>query len=469
LTDDYGTAARQVPAAVSQRLLRMMGHYRGGNGALTCPIVYRLHGHLDGAALSAALTELTARHEALRTTLNGRGTRLTQYVHDPAPVTVNRVDLRATGGADSIVTHALTAELRSEIPIGSWPMRVTLYQTGDRDYVLSIVIQHYVTDGWSNAVLLQELWDLYDQAAAGGAIGLPPVRLQYREFAQWQAGRIGGTAWRQHESYWRQFLAGARSPELPGAPRHGDPSDGHAAIEELRIDEHSVAALSRLARQEHTTLFTAMLAVFYLWLYSVTGQDDLAVGSMFANRLQPEAAGTVGFFANLLVLRTRIAADETFRQLLNATRTTVNGALDHQEVPYHMVRLEPGPHGPVHPEDLMFQMQPWPLDERRSLPGAGAWRIPPPEGLAPRFAFELLISPAASGGLRVLIVFAEKRFDRAWIRQAAADFSALATRAALTADAGLTELCRAQRQLLPEEIPPRKEDGEANFPDYQWR
>ncbi len=466
MTDDYGTAARQVPAAVSQRLLRLMAHYRDGNGALTCPIVYRLHGHLDDAALSAALTELTARHEALRTTLNGRGTRLTQYVHHPAPVTVNRVDLRAAGGADNVVTHALTTELRAEIPMGSWPMRVTIYQTGDRDYVLCIVIQHYVTDGWSNAVLVRELWDLYDQIAAGGVMGLPPVRWQYREFAQWQAGRIGGTAWRQHEGYWRQVLAGARSPELPGASRRGD---GRAAIEELRIGEHSVAALSRLARQEHTTLFTAMLAVFYLWLYSVTGQADLAVGSMFANRLQPEAADTVGFFANLLVLRTPIAADGTFRQLLNATRTTVNGALDHQEVPYHMVRTEPGPHGPVHPEDLMFQMQPWPLDERRSLAGAEAWRIPPPEGLAPRFAFELLISPAASGGLRVLIAFAEQRFDRGWIRQAAADFRALAARAALAADARLTELCRARQHLLPEEIPPRKEDGEANFPDYQWR
>jgi non-ribosomal peptide synthetase component F len=210
-------------------------------------------------------------------------------------------------------------------------------------------------------------------------------------------------------------------------------------VEKFLVPDTSVSALEKLAGQERTTLFTAALAVFYLWLHRVTGEADLAVGSMFANRLHQEAVRAVGFFANLLVLRTEIPARGTFRDLLRATRGTVNGALDHQEVPFQMVRIGPSADRSVRPEDLMFQMQPWPVDEHRVLMSAEAWQIPPPEGVITRFAFEFFMCPAAAGGLLGLIAFAEERFDRSWVRQAATDFEALAAQVASAPETPLAE------------------------------
>jgi hypothetical protein len=450
LTGGYEAEGLQIPATVGQRLLWLMGRYRGGNGAMNCPILYRVCGRLDGPALSATLAELTRRHEGLRTTLSGRASRLVQHVHEPRAVPVRHVDLRAADGMGEGAWRALLDELRDEIPLGSWPMRVTLYRTAEDEYILCIVAQHYVTDGWSNTVLREELWNLYGQIVRGTEISLPPVAWQYQDFAAWQADRNGGPAWRDHESYWRRRLECVRIPRLPdsvemtratgispgrplGSDRPGGNDRGpagHTGVEKFLVPEASVSALERLAGQERATLFTAALAVYYLWLHRVTGETDLAVGSMFANRLRHEAVGSVGFFANLLVLRTEIPQAGTFRDLLRATRDTVNGALDHQEVPYQMVRLSPSPHRSVRPEDLMFQMQPWPLDEHRSLPGAEAWQIPPPEGVATRFAFEFFMCPAGDGGLLGLIMFAQERFGRSWVRRAAADFEALAVQVA---------------------------------------
>lgn len=149
----------------------------------------------------------------------------------------------------------------------------------------------------------------------------------------------------------------------------------------------------------------------------------------------------MGFFANLVVLRTVVPVAGTFRDVLKATRGTVNEALDHQEVPCQTVRrLAPAARGAARAEDLMFQMQPWPLDERRTVAGADAWQIPPPEGVATRFAFEFFLCPAAAGGLLGMICFAEDRFQRAWVRESAADFEALAAQLVAAPDQPLAQL-----------------------------
>lgn len=444
-----------VAATIGQRLLSLMAHYRGGNGAMNCPIIYRLHGRLDEMALSAAVAELTRRHESLRTTVGRQAGQLIQRIHQPRVVSVHRVDLRGADGIEEALKRALVDELRTEIPPGSWPLRVTLFRTGGDDYLLCLVIHHYVTDGWSNALLREELWCLYDQFASGGAASLPPLGWQYREFARWQASREGGPTWREHEGYWRQRIDGASIPMLsssvtaepptdrppaPARPRRNDgTAAGSAGVETFLVPSSSVSALQRLAGQERATLFTAMLSVFYLWLHRVTGKADLAVGSMFANRLHPEAARTVGFCANLLVLRTEISPRGTFFDLLKATRDTVNAALDHQEVPYQMVRTAPSPTGSARPEDLMFQMQPWPVNEHRSLVNAEAWQQPCPQGVITRFSFEFFMWPDNNGGLLGQIVFAEEQFGRSWVRRAATEFETLAARLGAAPEAALTE------------------------------
>ncbi len=435
MADNYDGERQLIPATIGQRLLSLMAHYRGGNGAMNCPIIYRLRGRLHEMALSAALEELTRRHESLRTTVSRQAGRLMQHIHPPRTVPVRRVDLRGAGQHAVSVELALVTELRTEIPPGSWPLRVTLFRTGADDYLLCLVLHHYVTDGWSNTIVRDELWQLYDQIAAGYPMSLPSAGWQYRDFARWQADREGGPAWREHEGYWRRRLYGVAVPSLPRADVSAPAAS--AAVETFLVPDSSVSAMEKLAGQERTTLFTAMLSVFYLWLHQTTGKTDLAVGSMFANRLRPEAIRGVGFYANLLVLRTAIPASGTFRDLLKATRVTVNGALDHQEVPYQMVRTGPSAYGSVRPEDLMFQMQPWPVDEHRSLVNAQVWQEPPPEGVITRFAFELFMWPASAGGLLGQIVFAQERFERSWVREAATGYAALAARVATTPDAPL--------------------------------
>ncbi|GAB3934951.1 hypothetical protein GCM10027614_08880 [Micromonospora vulcania] len=173
---------------MGQRLLGIIEHYRADHGALNCPLLCRLTGEIDLTALRDALTTLTARHEALRTTFVGRGPRLSQLVHEPQPVALTVVDLRGEPDPQLATDAAVTAELATRVDVAQWPTRAIAWRVTDHEVVLCFTMHHLVTDAWSCGLLFEELRALY----ADPRVELPRCPGSTR--SSWPGRRAGSPA-----------------------------------------------------------------------------------------------------------------------------------------------------------------------------------------------------------------------------------------------------------------------------------
>jgi Condensation domain len=419
---------REIPASEGQRLLWFLDRYRGENGALNCPVTCRVKGRLDYSALQAALDVLTARHESLRTSFVGGGRRLTQRIHPPGPASLAHVSLARTGDPEVTASAALEAELRSRIDPAQWPVRTTLWRLADDDHVLCVNMHHLVTDTWSCNVLFRELATAYDRCCAGGA-ELPPLGWQYAQFALWQQRRRKTDDFRRHLEYWLRQLDGVQAPSLPLARiADGSPgTDEPRRSEYFEIDEGASAALRELAHRSGTTIFGVMLAIYFVLLHLQTGERDLAVGSVFANRARAEVQNTVGFLANLLVLRTAVPPGATFAELVQATHETVTGAFAHQELAFHLLPQVTARKA-TRLDDLVFQMLADPLDSMARAAGTEFRNVAP--HLVGRFEFEFALMPRGRGFAGKLY-YTESRVDRDWALSFIGAYAALATTVAV--------------------------------------
>jgi len=436
-----------IPASVSQRLLWMIQHYRSDFGALCCPVVCRVRGPLDRAALQSAVDALVGRHEALRTTFSGRGARLVQHVHPPRPLPVRWQDLSGTADPAAAAAAALAAELADPIDPRQWPARASAWRTGPDEHLFCLNLHHLVTDAWSTAILLRELCGLYDLAF--GAAPPAPPGWQYREFVRWQQSLLAGEAVRRHREYWQRQLRGAALPRLagparPGAPgRDGpepatDPAAGSATdggadpggVYAVDLDPAVVARLRELARTGQSTLFTVLLAVFHAQLWRVTGQPDIAVASMFLNRSRPELRDTVGLLAGMVLLRSQVGTRASFADLVRHTHAAVVGAFAYQDLPFQLL---PGDLVQAHggrADDVMFNV----MTEVRHVRTAGGTRfeLEVPTAIGSRFPFELAIAPVGARDLRCVLFRAGGWLDDARAGEFLAGYAELAGR--LSAD-----------------------------------
>lgn len=378
----------EVPATVGQRLLWMMDRRRSGYGALNCPVVCRIRGPLDVALLGAALDLLTSRHEAMRTTFAGRGHNLTQVIQDPRPLELRQFDVSGDAAPAASIRQAIKAELAARIDVSRWPVRVTLWRAAAAEHVLCVNMHHLVTDAWSAGIVFQELVLLLGQPAGVNCV-LPAEGWQYRQFADYQRQLLAGDGLRRHREYWLRQLADAQLPALRTDLTQADPNAAGSGVAHAEIDVTVTRALRRLATQEGVTLFSVMLSVEYALLHSLTGQTDLAVGSLFANRSKPELRRTVGFLANMVVLRTRFPETATFSELVHATQRTLAGAFAYQELPYQLLPPRTIQAGSQRVDDIVFHLVGDPGYHSRA--GELEIEMLVPEDMGGRFKCELVV------------------------------------------------------------------------------
>ncbi|HKS98455.1 MAG TPA: condensation domain-containing protein [Rugosimonospora sp.] len=417
------STGREVAASVGQRLLWLMDHYRGGRGTFNEQVLWRLTGPPDVAALRGAVTALTERHEVLRTTFVERSRQLTQVVHPPRPVPLSEVDTR--GGP---VRAAITAELRTPIDPGAWPTRATLLRVDGGEHVLCLSMHHLVTDDWSNSLISRELRALYHGKE------LEPVGWQYADWAGWQRETLAGAGLERLLGYWRRQLDGAA---LPALRRRDTGAPPVRRSTEINLDPQTIAAFRTLARAHRTTLFTVMLAVFYTLLYQRTGQDDLTVASLFANRSREEVQQTVGFFVNMVALRGRLDPAAPFTELVRRTRGTVLQALLHQDLPYQMLPPKTIASATGRPDDVMFQLLD-PTTSRADLQGEELDDLEPQIERS-RFDLELAVVPL-NGTFVALMMYTDHVFDADEAYRFVRDYKALTDLVAADPTAALGDL-----------------------------
>ncbi|HYH82412.1 MAG TPA: amino acid adenylation domain-containing protein [Longimicrobium sp.] len=335
-----------VPLSFAQARLWFIDQLEPGTYTYTMLYSLRLRGPLDAAALGRAFTALVARHEVLRTVFAAPGGEPVQVVLPPAPVPLPRVDLRGlpAGEAEARARRIAAAEARRPFDLARGPMlRTTLARLGDREHVLVFALHHIVADGLSVEVLVREVSAAYEAYAAGREPGLPPLPLQYADFAVWQRARLTDQVVAAQVAYWRERLAGA--PPLLEIPTDRPRAPGlsqQAGVVPFTLPATTAGALRELGRREGATLFMVILAAWQALLSRYSGQADVVVGAPVGGRPRVELEGLIGMFVNTLVLRTDLGGDPTFTGLLGRVRETTLGAYQHQDLPFERLVDELG-------------------------------------------------------------------------------------------------------------------------------
>jgi amino acid adenylation domain-containing protein len=326
------------PASFGQEQLWFLDRFAPGQPIYNLPCLIRLRGPLDTAALRRALDALVARHEALRTRLVAdASSRPVQVIDPPAPVPLELTDLAALepGPRQARLREFIHTKSVQPFDLAAGPLlRAWLVRLDPVEHMLVAVIHHSVFDGWSAGVFRRDLAGLYQGEVSGEPAGLPELPVQFADYAVWERDRARSAALAELESYWRTELTGFETIQFPtDRPRPAvDSFDG--AIAERMTSASLLDALRELSRHESATLFATVLAGLLALLHRYTGQTDLTVGTVSANRSRAALAPLIGFLVNTVPIRADLSGDPTFTELLARVKQTTVGAFAHQDLPF---------------------------------------------------------------------------------------------------------------------------------------
>jgi amino acid adenylation domain-containing protein len=371
---------RDLPLSFAQERLWFLDQLEPGSSSYNVPFALQLAGMADVGRLAASLGAVVRRHEALRTTFSSSGQAATegpvQVIAPERGLDLPLVDLAALPDPlrEATALSLARAEAARPFDLGRGPLLCALLFRARRDrHLLLLNLHHIVSDGWSMGVLVRELGEIYGALAAGRPPALPPLPIQYADFAVWQRRWLRGEVLARQLAWWRERLAGA--PEVIELPAdHPRPAVASLRGASLAVELGLGAAVGELGRERGATTFMVLLAAFEALLSRLSGQERVVVGSPVANRTHAEVEGLIGFFVNTLVLPANLAADPTFASLLGQLRETTLGAYAHQDLPFEKLVEALAPerslaYSPLFQVMLTFQNAPLPT---LSLPGLTA-------------------------------------------------------------------------------------------------
>lgn len=342
-------AARSVLSFAQERLW-FIEQYEQGSNAYHIPLIYDLDAETGIAGMKYALQQLVSRHEVLRTTIeqDEETDQGMQQVHD-APLSFEE----RTAGSKEELESMLAEDVNRPFELSEeYPIRVvfyTLLPTGtDEDVqpertIMLINTHHIASDGWSVDVMEKEMYAYYDAYCNNDtSFALPPLQIQYKDYAVWQRGYLSGDILNNQLSYWKNKLSGFQTLELPtDYPRPGE-KDYRGAIQGFTISEATTRQLRALAQQYGVTLYSMLLSSFNVLLAKYTGQDDIIIGSVIANRHQRQTEGLIGFFVNTQVNRTLLGDTESFEELVKQIHQEQIQAQVNQDLPFEKLVEELG-------------------------------------------------------------------------------------------------------------------------------
>ncbi len=335
-----GLAATAGAALSSaQQSLWVLDQLDGPSGVYNVTRGVRLQGPLDAPRLELGLQALVRRHESLRTGFVARDGVPAPLLlaAEEAAARIRLEPAQVEGDTSAQREQALAALMQAvadaPFDLARPPLlRAQLLRLEPNQYVLLLVLHHIVTDGWSMGVLMRELGLLYASAGADGS--LPPLPARYADYAMAQHERLADGAFDGHLRYWREQLQDLEPLDLPADRPRPARASQRGAVERFLLPPQLLGALKNLARREGATLFMALLAAFQVLLLRWSRQQDFAVGVPVAGRYRAEYEPLIGYFVNTVVLRSDLAGDPTFSELLGRVRRTALQAYSHQELPF---------------------------------------------------------------------------------------------------------------------------------------
>ncbi|HYX24954.1 MAG TPA: amino acid adenylation domain-containing protein, partial [Thermoanaerobaculia bacterium] len=364
-----------LPLSFAQERLWFLDQLQPGSAAYNVPAAVRLTGRLDIPALTATLREIVRRHESLRTAFAVRSGQPVQVIAPGVDLSLPLVDLGGLepGPRETEARRLTATEALRPFDLRRTPLRAMLVRLDETEHALLLTLHHITSDGWSTGVLVREVTTLYRAFSQGEPSPLPELPIQYADFAVWQRGWLQGEALEAQLGYWRRVLAGAPVLQL-ATDRPRMALQGYRGADEVfRLPAGVSEEVRSLSRQQGATPFMVLLSAFEALLERYTGQDDLVVGSIIANRIRRELEGLIGFFVNTLALRGDLSGGPAFSELLLRARESALGAYAHQDLPFEKLVAELQPERDLSRSSLfqvVFQLQNAPVDTQPvRLPG----------------------------------------------------------------------------------------------------
>ena len=328
-----------LPLSFAQQRLWFLDQLEPASPLYNIPGAVVLRGKLNVAAMQHSINALIARHEPLRTTFTLVNEQPVQHIAPSVTLTVPLIDiasLRNTHEQEAIITQLMTVEAQRSFDLVHGPMlHVWLLRLDADEHILLLTLHHTVADGWSSGIVFRELNAFYYAFLTDTSPPLPPLTVQYADYAAWQREWLRDEVLAAQITYWRTQLAGIPPLlELPlDTPRPVEISY-QGAHQTFSIPSELSQHLRDLSRREGVTLFMVLLAAYQTVLMRYTGQTDIVVGTPIGGRQQRETEDLIGLFVNTLVLRTNFSDNPSFSTLLQQVREVCLGAYEHQDIPF---------------------------------------------------------------------------------------------------------------------------------------
>jgi len=428
---------RTLPLSFAQQRFWFLERLGAAPTAYNVPLVLRLRGVLSADALRRALDGVVARHEALRTVFPTEAGGPVQQVL-PAlsiPLPVDDLSVLQEGERGAREKEISDAESRFAFDLETGPLlRARLLKLADDEHLLLLTLHHGVVDAWSVGILYRELAALYAAELDGQDAGLPPLPVQYADYAVWQRERLDGAALEGELAYWRERLEGTATLALPTDRPHPAVQSFRGGMHPFALPRESWDAATALARRSGATPFMVLLAAFDALLYRWSGTEDVVVGFPVAGRTPEQTEPLIGVFLNTLALRTDLSGDPTFAGLLARVREVTLDAYAHQEVPFERLveelKLERSlARHPLFQVMFTFETS---LPEAPSLPGVTVELGVGDSGTA---KVDLAVAMVEAGGaVRGVFQYAADLWDAETIRRMAGHFARLIEAAAANPD-----------------------------------
>lgn len=323
----------------SQRRLWVLSQFEDGNIAYNMPGIHVFEGKLDQLAFEFSFKSLLERHEILRTQFreDQRGEiRQTVLSLEEAAFAVTYLDLRRENNQQEKISTLIQNEITRPFDLAMAPLlRAGLWQTADNKWIFVYAMHHIISDGWSMNILIKELLYFYNTYRAAQIPDLPPLRIQYKDYANWQQQQLTGKSLIAHRDYWLEQFAGEIPVlDLPADSIRPTVKTYNGGFVNQAINASTSKGLKLLIQEEGATLFMGLLSVVNVLLHRYSGQEDLIVGSPIAGRENIDLENQIGFYVNTLALRSRFKATDNFRDLLAHVKQVTLDAYEHQVFPF---------------------------------------------------------------------------------------------------------------------------------------